>query len=67
MILPNTTYEEKILKNARFSGKGRQLLRIIINIMRIREKLISYVKLDHTFYTASLMYTRSMLTCTNRI
>ena len=37
----------KILKNHAISGKGRQSLHIIINIMRIRERLISYVKLDH--------------------
>ena len=42
-------YEEKIisiLKNMRFSGKGRQLL----IYKRYENPLISYVKLDHTFY-----------------
>lgn len=38
-----------ILKNARFSDKGCQSLLIIINVTRIRKKLISHVKLDHTF------------------
>ena len=39
----NTTYGKNnfFLKNARFSGKGRQLL---------RKMLISYVRLDHTLY-----------------
>ena len=41
-----------ILKNpSRFSGKGRQLLHnYYINIMRIRQRLISYIKLDRTFH-----------------
>ena len=38
-----------ILKNACFSGKGHQLLRI--NIMRIHKMLISCVKLDHALYS----------------
>ena len=45
--------EKKIipfLKNARFSGKGRQSLHIIY-VMRIRKMLISYVRLDHTLYS----------------
>ena len=33
-----------------FSGKGRQSLHIYIYVMRIREMLISYVRLDHTLY-----------------
>ena len=54
--LSNTTYGKKIisiLKNARFSGKGRQSLHIIIiiNIMRICKNRISYVRLDHTLYS----------------
>ena len=32
------------------SGKGRQSLHIV-HIMRIRKKLISYVRLDHTLYS----------------
>ena len=49
----NTTYGKKlisILKNVRFSGKGRQSLHIIIYVMRIRKNLISYVRLDHMLY-----------------
>ena len=40
-----------ILKDARFSGEGRQSLHIIIYVMRIRKMLISYVTLDHTLYS----------------
>ena len=36
-----------ILKNARFSGKGRQSF----HVMRILRMLISYVKLDHALYS----------------
>ena len=46
-----TTYRKiiiSILKNTRFSGKGRQSL---IHVMRIREMLISYVRLDHILYS----------------
>ena len=35
-----------ILKNVRFSGKGRQSLHVV----RICKMLISYIKLDHTLY-----------------
>ena len=39
-----------ILKNACFSGKGRQSLHIIIkNFMRIHKMLIPCIKLDHVF------------------
>ena len=38
------------MKNAQFSGEGHQSLYIHVHIMRIREMLISYVKLDHTFH-----------------
>ena len=37
------------LKNARFSGKGRQSLHIYV--MRIHKMRISYVRLDHTLYS----------------
>ena len=43
-----------ILKNARFSGKGRQSLiyiYIYTHVMRIRKMLISYVRLDHMLYS----------------
>ena len=40
-----------VLKNARFSGKGRQSLHTCIYVMRICKMLISYVKLDHTLYS----------------
>ena len=33
-----------------FSGKGCESLHNYINAIRISEKLISYVKLDHTFH-----------------
>ena len=48
--LSNTTYGKKIisiLKNVRFSGKGRQSLHVI----RICKNRISYVRLDHTLYS----------------
>ena len=46
--------EKKIisaLKNARFSGKGRQSLHIYTYVMRICKMLIPYVRLDHTLYS----------------
>ena len=55
-IIPTTlvTHGKKIiskLKNARFSGKGRQSLHKYINVMRIRKILIYCVKLDHALYS----------------
>ena len=38
------------MKNARFSGKGRQSAPYVY-VMRIRKMLISYVRLDHTLYS----------------
>jgi hypothetical protein len=53
--LSNTTYEKKDnfnLKNARFSGKGRQSRHIIIiNVMTFHRMLFSYITLDHTLYS----------------
>ena len=42
-------YEGKIILILKNAGKGRQSLHIL-NITRIREKLISYIKLDHMFH-----------------
>ena len=47
VVLSLIEHMKKILKNAIFWQ--RSSIAPYINIMRIREKLISYVKLDHTF------------------
>ena len=40
-----------VLKNVRFSGKGRQSLHTCIYVMSICKMFISYVKLYHTLYS----------------
>jgi hypothetical protein len=43
--------EIPILKNTRFSGKGRQSLHTSINVMTFHRMVVSYVTLDHILYS----------------